>query len=431
MIFKELIKKLDAGNKVGITSVCSANQFVIEASMLHAKENDYKLLIESTSNQVDQFGGYTGMTPKDFTMYVSSIASRINFPIDSLILGGDHLGPNVWQNQNSEIAMSNAEDQIEAYISAGYSKIHLDTSYALADDEIQNEVLATKIITERAAHLCEVAERTFDKIGVGSKPIYVIGTDVPIPGGAIDNDEEIKLTTAIELEETIELSKAAFYKRGLEDAWERVIAVVVQPGVEFSDSKILPYYREKNKELIYKIQSYNNLHLEAHSTDYQSSGALSQMVEDDFAILKVGPWLTFALREALFSLAYIEDEVLKYKSKMNPSKLTKVLEIEMNTNPKYWKNHYHGNENEISIARSYSYSDRIRYYWSNTNVDNSVSKLISNLDEITIPESLLNQFLPIQYKELREGKIKNNPKSFIISKISEVLSIYHFATGEK
>lgn len=429
MIFKELLKKIDAGNKVGITSVCSANNFVIEAAMLHAKENNYKLLIESTSNQVDQFGGYTGMTPEKFYSYVSSIAKKTEFPFENLVLGGDHLGPNVWKNQNYDVAIKNTADQVAAYVSAGYTKIHLDSSFALADDNTIDGVLSPEIITDRAALMCEIAENTSKKNNLKSKPIYVIGTDVPIPGGAVENEEEVKLTTASELEETIQLSKKAFYKRGLEEAWERVVAVVVQPGVEFSDSKVLPYKREKNKELIDKIKSYNNLYLEAHSTDYQSKVALRQMVEDSFAILKVGPWLTFALREALYSLANIEDELLKYRSEFNPSNLLFVLETEMNANPKYWKNHYHGNENEISIARSFSYSDRIRYYWSNQNVNDSVNRLIGNLNKIDIPESLISQFLPFQYSKLRNGEIKNNAKDFVISKISEVLSIYYSATG--
>ena len=55
----------------GITSVCSAHPDVIVAAAKLAQTFDDILLIESTSNQVDQFGGYTGMTPKGFIAYVS------------------------------------------------------------------------------------------------------------------------------------------------------------------------------------------------------------------------------------------------------------------------------------------------------------------------------------------------------------------------
>ena len=430
MIISKLLNKLNAGKKIGITSVCSANKFVIEAAMKHAKKNKYNLLIESTSNQVDQFGGYTTMTPNAFVSYVYTISNKIEFPLDNLILGGDHLGPNVWRNIDSYKAMKNAEDQIAAYVSAGYTKIHLDTSFVLADDENNNGRLSAKTITERAARLCMVAEKVFkENSNTISKPIYVIGTDVPIPGGAIDNEEEIKLTTPEELEETIELSRKAFYTQGLEEAWDRVIAVVVQPGVEFSDSKVLPYSSEKNIGLKKKIESYKNIYFEAHSTDYQKNDDLIKMVEDHFAILKVGPWLTFAMREALFSLNLIENQIFKNKNSVEVSNLDKVLEVEMNKNPNYWKGHYKGTKDEIELAKIYSYSDRIRYYWSNKNVDASVEKMLSNLERVNISESLISQFLPNQYKELREGLIENNPRDFVQSKITEVLAVYQSATG--
>lgn len=432
MIFDKLVNKLNTGEKIGITSICSANKFVIEAAMHHAKKNNYDLLIESTSNQVDQFGGYTGMTPSKFKNYVTTIANEINFPIEKLALGGDHLGPNVWKKLNSDEAMKNAEEQITAYISAGYTKIHLDTSFVLADDKHREGILSPEIICERAAQLCETAEQTFKNENKNnSKPIYIIGTDVPIPGGAIDNDEKIMLTSASDLEQTVELTKKEFYKRGLEDAWERVIAVVVQPGVEFSDSKVLPYSREKNSDLIKKIEEYEKLYFEAHSTDYQKIENLKNMVQDNFAILKVGPWLTFALREALYSLAYIEEEIFKNNNNSEKSNLRNVLEKEMNDNPKYWEGHYNGNETEIYLAQNFSYSDRIRYYWTNTTVDESVNKLLQNLEIINIPESLISQFMPNQYQELREGIIKNNPRDFVRSKITKVLDVYQIATGGK
>ncbi len=429
MIFQHLINRLNNGEKTGITSVCSANNYVIEAAMLHAKENNYKLLIESTSNQVDQFGGYTGMTPEMFFNYVTSVAKKVNFPMENLVLGGDHLGPNVWKEQSVNIAMKNTGEQVAAYVAAGYTKIHLDSSFALTGDETVNGVLPVEIITERAAQMCEVAERTSEEIKSASKPVYVIGTDVPIPGGATVTEESIKLTSAEELEETIELTKKAFYKRGLHKAWERVIAVVVQPGVEFSDSKVFPYVSENNLELINKIENYNGLYFEAHSTDYQKLSDLKQMVNDHFAILKVGPWLTFALREALFSLSYIESEMLKFQKGMQSSELIDVINKEMKANPQYWLKHYSGNENEIHLALNFSYSDRIRYYWTNSTINKTVEQLLGNLEQLKIPESLLSQFFPSQYWQVREGKIENNPKSLILNKISEVLNIYHSATG--
>ena len=431
MIFSTIASKQEKGNPQGITSICSANRFVIESSFRHAKSLGTFVLIEATSNQVDQYGGYTGMTPDQFRKYVYNIATSLEFPIDKIILGGDHLGPNVWQNESSESAMKKAEEQIAAYVTAGFRKIHLDTSFSLADDnKIKSRQLAPEIITKRAAQLCKISERTYtDNCTNNDKPVYVIGTEVPIPGGALDDEETISNTCVGDLESTIELTKGSFYSEGLEDAWERVIAVVVQPGVEFSDNKVFPYVRANNQEIIKKIESYAGLNFEAHSTDYQSEQALTEMVEDHFAILKVGPWLTFALREALFALASIEDELQKYSNSITPSNFRKIVEDEMTQNPKYWINHYHGTEAEIGIARLFSYSDRIRYYWSNKNINSALDLLLNNLDSTNIPESLVSQYLPIEYSEIKEDKIENSSASFINSKISGVLSIYQSATG--
>lgn len=426
MIFSTIIKNQKIGLPEGITSVCSANYFVIKSSLLFAKENSSNVLIEATSNQVDQFGGYTGMTPSDFIEYVKSIADEVNLSVEKIIFGGDHLGPNVWQNESSESAMRKAEDQMRAYISAGFRKIHLDTSFSLGDDD-KSKPLSPAIITERAARLCKIAEETYASLNDNSEPpVYVIGTEVPIPGGAQEEEESIVVTTPEDLVETIELSKKAFFNIGLEEAWKRVIAVVVQPGVEFSDTQVFKYNRASASKIKNKINEYSNLVLEAHSTDYQSKAALTEMVEDYFGILKVGPWLTYAVREAVFALADIENELLDSEKSSN---FRAEIDRIMLENPKYWEKHYHGTPKEIELARSFSYSDRIRYYWTDEKVILLLDKMISNLNEIEIPNTLISQYLPSQYQMVMENKIENNPESLIISKVREVLNTYYSACG--
>ena len=423
------VKHNKLGKAVGIFSVCSANKYVLEASMLHAKQNDSHLLIEATSNQVDQFGGYTGMTPSDFKDNIKRIANSVDYPFDNIVLGGDHLGPNVWQNEKSDSAMNKAKVQIREYVKAGFKKIHLDTSMKCKDDSVDSDnMLDPKIVTERAAILCKVAEETSTGIeNQYGKPVYVIGTDVPIPGGSRDDLSDIRITPTNEIEETITSTKDFFFKYGLDDAWSRTVAIVVQPGVEFSDSAIAKYEPEKAVDLVAKINEYENIVYEAHSTDFQTETALRKLVEDHFGILKVGPWLTFAFREAVFALAEIEKVMSSFNKKIIPSNIREIIISVMDKNPKYWNKHYKGNKQQIAFAQKYSFSDRIRYYWSYQEVDDALNLLIQNLTENIIPLNLLCQYMPVESEAVMEGRIDNKPRNLIHHKIMSVLDKYYCA----
>ncbi len=423
-----IIQRHKKTESVGIYSICTANRYVLEAAILQAKEDDSDLLIETTSNQVDQFGGYSGMTPKDFVVYVLEICRKMNYPFKRVILGGDHLGPNVWQNQRAGRAMNFAKDQIKAYIEAGYTKIHLDTSMRCADDpDDEGSALSTKIISERAATLCTVSEKAAKNHP--NQPLYVIGTEVPIPGGAQEELSELTPTSVDDLKETIEVTQKAFYSMNLHAAWERVIAVVVQPGVEFDDSHIIEYDRKKARHLSQFIEKYDHVVYEAHSTDYQRKEKLKELVEDHFAILKVGPALTFAFREAVVALAQIEEEYFATKKGKTMSNILTVIENVMQENPKYWQKHYYGYEKTLHFARKYSYSDRIRYYWPFPEIDRALKKLIDNIKDNPIPLSLMSQYMPNQYWAVRNSEIMNDPVDLIYHKIGEILKDYAYATN--
>src|ERR1700691_3570643 len=120
-------RRLTAGH-AGVTSVCTAHPIVIEAALSLGLRAGRRVLIEATCNQVNQEGGYTGMTPSDFRRFVEAIASRVGFDPSRIILGGDHLGPNPWKHLPAGEAMRRAKAMIEAYAQAGFAKLHLDTS---------------------------------------------------------------------------------------------------------------------------------------------------------------------------------------------------------------------------------------------------------------------------------------------------------------
>lgn len=421
----KIVKEQKSGNKIGITSICSANEFVVNAAVIRAKEKDEYLLIESTANQVNQYGGYTGMTPKDFVKFVKGIAKKHQMDMSKLILGGDHLGPLAWTTENEAEAMIKAKDLIKEYVYAGYTKIHIDTSMRLNSDN-KNQRLSDYTIANRAAELCNAAEDAFnDKKTIqyeAEAPVYIIGSEVPIPGGSQSNDE-LNITKSEDLVSTINAFKEAFIKRDIISAWERVVGVVVQPGVEFGDNEINEYDRTKAKDLINALKIYPNMVFEGHSTDYQTPKKLRELVEDGVAILKVGPAVTFALREALFALSTIEEEV--YKGSINTmSRFKSILENEMLNNNSYWKKHYKGDSEELLLKRKYSYSDRCRYYLPMKSISDSISLMIKNLEIREIPFSLLSQYMPIQYSRVRAGLIDNKPISLIYDRIGNCLDDY-------
>ena len=418
---KEIVQQNRADGSRGIYSVCSAHRLVIEASMQQAKSDGSPLLVEATCNQVNHEGGYTGMTPSDFCKYVLDIAKEVGFSQEQLILGGDHLGPNPWTDLPAAQAMEAAKKMVADYVSAGFSKIHLDASMACADDV---EPLADEVIAQRATILCAAGEAAVsDK---NAAPMYIIGTEVPVPGGAQEDLHELATTNIDDLKQTIQTHKAKFSENGLQNAWDRVIGVVVQPGVEFDHAMVIGYQSEKAQTLSKTILDFDNLVYEAHSTDYQTETALTNLVNDHFAILKVGPGLTYAAREALFALSYIEQEWITNKPLSN---LRQVLEERMLENPKNWAKYYAGTEQEQAFARKYSFSDRSRYYWADPIVDQSVQTLINNLTEQPAPMTLLSQFMPLQYAAFRAGQLNNDPLSLIRHWIQEVVSTYARASG--
>jgi D-tagatose-1,6-bisphosphate aldolase subunit GatZ/KbaZ len=428
---RELLAANRRGKGVGIYSICSANRFVLEAAMLQAERDQSLLLIESTSNQVNQFGGYTGQTPAEFVKFVDAVAAAAGFPRKKIILGGDHLGPHVWRNTAASAAMEKAGEMVAAYVSAGYGKIHLDASMPCADDRVDGKgSLRNEIVAARAAELCRVAEQAHGALSASAPaPLYVIGTEVPVPGGEVAGSKAPAATKANDLRHTLHTVQKAFFSRGLESAWERVIAVVVQPGVEFGDATVFPYDAKKAQALSrFLVPAWSGVY-EAHSTDYQTPCALRQMVLDHFAILKVGPWLTFAFREAVFALAEIEKEWLSDRTSVSLSGLPEVVETAMLRNPTHWKSYYHGEEKDLRIARKFSYSDRVRYYWPEPTVAAALQRLAHNLSAYPAPLSLLSQYLPRQANALRNGMLKNQPSELIHDKISEVLDGYAYAVG--
>lgn len=416
-LVQSLIDAHRKGEPVGLYSVCCSNEQALLAAMLVAQFYGTPLLVEATSNQVDQFGGYTGMTPPQYRAYVERLADAQGFPRERLILGGDHLGPNAWQKQPAEDAMAHARELIRAYVAAGFHKIHLDCSMACAGDPVP---LPDDIVAARSAELARVAEATARAAGL-PPPVYVIGTEVPIPGGESSLGGGVQVTTPEAAAKTLEIHRVAFDTPDLRDAWQRVIAMVVQPGVDFDHSDVQHYAPAAARALSDFLEAQPRIVFEAHSTDYQLEASLHALVRDHFAILKVGPAATFAYREALFALARIEDELLPERER---SHLIDVLDRAMRDNPKYWQGHYHGDERQLRLLRAYALSDRCRYYWGDAKVAAAVDTLIDNLQRHAPPAILLSQYLPEQHAEVVAGRLPAEPLALVRHRIALKLAEY-------
>lgn len=408
---------------IGICSVCSAHPLVIEAALRFDLHSNRSVLIEATSNQVNQFGGYTGMTPEDFRDFVYAIAADTGFPQSRLILGGDHLGPNCWQHENAQQAMEKAEQLIATYVQAGFRKIHLDASMSCADDPVP---LPPETIAERAARLCAAAEAAASP-DQRQNLSYIIGTEVPVPGGESHAITQVHVTCPEDAAWTIESHRQAFLRHGLEHAFTRVAGLVVQPGVEFDHSSVVHYQPEKTQALTQFIRQ-TPLVYEAHSTDYQTPQSLRTMVRDGFAILKVGPALTFAMREAIFSLAQIEQTLIPVEQQ---SHILAIIDSVMLDDPKHWERYYDSRRSRAMVELHYSLSDRIRYYWPEPRISAALDRLIENLNTVEIPVGMLSQYFPLQLADILSGNNPPTPRGLIINKIQDILRHYAWACDEQ
>jgi D-tagatose-1,6-bisphosphate aldolase subunit GatZ/KbaZ len=142
-------------------------------------------------------------------------------------------------------------------------------------------------------------------------------------------------------------------------------------------------------------------------------------------VLKVGPGLTFALREGLFALAAIEDQLVPDGER---SHVIDEIEHVMLADPDRWERYYEGNADEQRIARRFSYSDRMRYYLPDPAIVAAVDRLLDNLSRTGVPEPLISQYLPEQYLRVRRGDLAADPRELLIDRARDALRPYSAAT---
>ena len=426
---QEMMEQRRQGKKCGIPSYCTANPLALEIILKRAKQLQMPVLIEATANQVNQYGGYTGMLPKDFYEMIQKMAGEIGVPEELIILGGDHLGPLTWQNLPEKEAMEKSVELVYQYAKAGFTKIHLDTSMKVADDP--EGLLSTETIARRGAELYKASLKGYEErqaeVPDAMRPVFIIGSEVPIPGGAQEAEDSLSVTSPEAFQDTVATYKHIFEEAGVKEGWKDVVAVVVQPGVEFGDDQVFLYDHDAATALCSALEKYPEVCFEGHSTDYQSAECLKNMVNDGIAILKVGPALTYGLREALFALSFMEKELVPEDKRAD---FIETLEKVMLAEPGNWQKHYHGDDKQLALARKYSFSDRARYYIGQPEVTKAIDKLFDNLREYPIPMNMLHQYMPVSYTKVRDGILTLDPKELALDGVANFMLDYEYAVVE-
>jgi len=412
---KTQIQRNRNGEPVGLPCFCTANEQVLRSILKYAKAHQVPAVIEATCNQVNQDGGYTGMQAVDFRDWIASLAKEYGVAQDNIVLGGDHLGPNPWRHLPADDAMAKAEVLVKDYAAAGFKKIHLDASMACGGEPTPS----FELVAERAAQLCKVAETHSPH---AEELIYIIGTEVPIPGGETDDMDELAVTSVERLTETIDTHKTAFDRLELSHVWPKIVSVVTQPGVDFSHTAIHRFEPDKARDLSSAVQTIENMTFEAHSTDYQPTEALAELVDQHFFFLKVGPELTFRMREAAFALANIEAHLLPETDRSN---LIGIIDHAMDDNTEHWTPYYRGNSEVVNQLRHFSYSDRIRYYWAVAEVKNALDELITNLSNTNIPETIVSQY----FSEREFGTMNASAGQLLSDHIALCIERYYQSCG--
>jgi D-tagatose-1,6-bisphosphate aldolase subunit GatZ/KbaZ len=423
----EMVGRQGQGPPHALAAACTASRYAIRAVLEQALRDETVALIESTAGQVNPSRGYSGLTPAAFARQVRQLADAAGLPRHRLLLGADHLGPYPWCRDKAEQALARAKELAAACVAAGYQKIHLDTSAPCADDPREPDGgLPLALICHRSAALCRVAEETAHKHAL-APPWYVIGSDVPLPGGQDGQTDSAPVSDVAHVRETLAACRKAFESGGLEEAWQRVVALVVNTGADFSPRVVHPYDTERMQPLVAFIRREDKRVFEAHSTDFQTPGALSRMVADHCGILKVGPALTYAMRETLFELAAVEEELLAGRRGTTLSRLPETMERLMLADPRHWQAYYRGSAVAQMWLRRQALSDRIRYYWARPEAEAALQRLMANLRRHPPPAELLHKHLSETAGHPDGTRRSLDPERIVLERIAVVAAVYNRA----
>ena len=354
--------------------------------IIFAKHNNHSILIETTSNQINQYGGYTNLRPKQFLKKINIIAKDLKYK-KKIIFGADHLGPLPWKDFEKNKAIKKGKKLFREVVKAGYKKIHIDTGMKLKNDKF--------LTKQKIFNRCKSIFDTMNSKSI-KNIFFVFGTEVPTAGG--ENKYDLKNTNINSIKNDI-----AYYKK-----LRKNFSLVIEPGLGFTNQKI---HKLKMTSCLQKkkISHKKDFTYEAHSCDYQDLSSLKKLLKNNFKFLKVGPELTFNYMNAILKMERIEKLYLKSKL----SKIKKIFSREMDINKTFWKNYYFGNKKKIEYLKFNSYLDRSRYYWNKKKVISSLKILEKNINLLNKNLIFKNNKNLIKRFELKK-KLKLNKFDFIV-----------------
>lgn len=391
-----------------LPSFCTSNEDVINSIINFCKKYKLPILIESTSNQVNQFGGYSKLKPSEFKRKIEKLSKNNLFPKKNIIFGGDHLGPLPWKKLDKKIAMNRAKNLVKLYFNSKFNKLHIDTTIKLKNDKTFNK----EIIKNRSKKLLSNLNNKYTK-----KLILVLGSEVPPAGGGM-----IKRKYNKNLENEI-ISEIHLYKKIFKDLKvKNKLNLVVDPGLSFNDTKV---FKSKNNVLKFlkKISKLMNVEYEAHSTDYQSLLELKKLVKSNFKFLKVGPELTYNFTNAILKMSKIEKKYTK-----NHSDIKNIILKTLKQNKKNWMDYYNRADiNKVLIGKF----DRLRYYWNDINIKKAKNKLFQNIDNLDKRILLRDMGIKNNNQVLLSLSNESNSTIIINSYIFKVLQKYYKACNYK
>lgn len=340
-----------------IPAVASVLPDVIAAGLRQAREHGLPALIEAPAEEVNQFGGHSGLTPADFAALVQDVAHSHGLDAVPLILGADGLGPGLWPGLDPSAAMTHAERMVADFAAAGFNRLQF---HALDAPGI--------------ARLVSVAETHAPP---RHPPVYAL------PAGG---DPASSVTSPEDLAEALTRHEAAFAEADLAGAWRRVHTMSVRFGMGFTPAHVERFDIEQPDQLSAVLRDHDRIALEAEAVDYQSARVCADLTRRNVAVLKLGPSLSFAWREALYGLSHVHAW-----SEGGPH-ISERMEALMLADPAMWQQDGRGPAGHSRLLRHFGFTDRIRHYWSKAGAE--LAALCDSMEASGLHLPLLLQYLP-------------------------------------